>query len=582
MKKLENIFILLIITSILLAGFQPANSVYADTKSETVLLAQENDPYYALAEEIAAEEGLEIYHSVDEALKRDPVYLLWVVSPQHLSTQVMVDFSYKIKEVQGSLSVGIFSGVTLADARGLWLRARDHYIPADEYVLINGSGATQKYEAEIISKTENGDETVIPLSKETLIHALADNTNVQISLEGTATSWFEQHAEITIHDEDIPQLDDAVILHYGCSTFQPWEAHSIANACIQQGALAYMGFIYPSIVGNSFGSHKYNGLVYTWEKFPIGHLVAAQNKAVMQSYTDAAHFYLLGDPRIYRHPEQPYTLVRDEMDGGTRILELSNVPEGIIPVYVPDGAGYDFVSIDGVTSSSMAQPFFNRYVQMINIHGDKFILIENNQENIHIELQEKAPLLWQLSSNTVNFLDAIVVDSMHADIYVLFLPIIGVLLLIRGLRKRLNRKHLGMAAIFGAFMALIPSLYSLLRMQAITISNAPLTFNFLFPLNTFVCVTYGLMLYLDAKSGKGKIVGLLISNMYSLFVILFFGIAMLVKLMMVGNTASVEKFTYPWLFPLEKLVLGLIIYGLLYWQMRKRCGKGSILNEGNQ
>ena len=53
--------------------------------ADTVILADPADAYYSLAEEMALGEGLPLAHTLDEAMERDPVYLLWVVSPGGLS-----------------------------------------------------------------------------------------------------------------------------------------------------------------------------------------------------------------------------------------------------------------------------------------------------------------------------------------------------------------------------------------------------------------------------------------------------------------------------------------------------------------
>lgn len=68
----------------------------------------ENDPYYALAEEIAAEEGLEIYHSVEDALQVEPLFLIWVVASQNLSRQVLMDFSFKLRQYR-EMCLWVFS-----------------------------------------------------------------------------------------------------------------------------------------------------------------------------------------------------------------------------------------------------------------------------------------------------------------------------------------------------------------------------------------------------------------------------------------------------------------------------------------
>jgi hypothetical protein len=68
------------------------NAGEAPTTSTTLILADAQDPYHALAEEIAQRDGAQLVGSLEEALALDPEFLLWVVSPSHLSDQVLVDF----------------------------------------------------------------------------------------------------------------------------------------------------------------------------------------------------------------------------------------------------------------------------------------------------------------------------------------------------------------------------------------------------------------------------------------------------------------------------------------------------------
>ena len=353
MKKLKLTMILVMITFFMGNVLLPMSTVFADEKPVTVILSSQDDAYYSLAEEIADAEGLNIYTTFEEAAAVKPTFLLWVMAPENISEQVLLEFSLSMKEYSTNISTGIISGQTIDDARSLWRRGRQHLMPANDYAIVNGNGATQKIVPEIIVGDAINQETTVDLSYNNLLDVLGSQSNVQITVEGTATSWFDQHADINIHAEDIPALNDTLVMHYGCSTFRPWVENSIAIACIHQGAAAYMGFIEPSIVGSRFGDYDTNGLLYTWEKFPIGHLVQVQNEASMQSYVELGHFFLLGDPRIYRQGEMPYTLIRDETSGNERVIEISNVPAGLIPVHIPNGADYTFVSINGLSSSTM-------------------------------------------------------------------------------------------------------------------------------------------------------------------------------------------------------------------------------------
>ncbi|NMC80987.1 MAG: hypothetical protein GYA59_16625, partial [Chloroflexi bacterium] len=62
-----------------------ANEPAASPAERSVVLAAPDSPYYTLATEIAAAEGLKLVHSLPEALAEHPVYLLWVAAPSELS-----------------------------------------------------------------------------------------------------------------------------------------------------------------------------------------------------------------------------------------------------------------------------------------------------------------------------------------------------------------------------------------------------------------------------------------------------------------------------------------------------------------
>jgi hypothetical protein len=119
-----------------------------ETISETAILSSLNDPYYALAEEISETEGISIYQTLEDAAEAKPVFLLWVAAPENLSESVLMDFSAKLKNLDSSISVGIISGQTIEDARGLWRGSTQ--VPVSEYSIVNGT-KENKIEPQIIS-----------------------------------------------------------------------------------------------------------------------------------------------------------------------------------------------------------------------------------------------------------------------------------------------------------------------------------------------------------------------------------------------------------------------------------------------
>lgn len=69
-----------------------------------VVLSNQGDSYYPLAEEIAASEGAPLVVNLSEVLAYDPIFLLWVASPAYLSDEVMIEFSRTMMEHPGAIS----------------------------------------------------------------------------------------------------------------------------------------------------------------------------------------------------------------------------------------------------------------------------------------------------------------------------------------------------------------------------------------------------------------------------------------------------------------------------------------------
>ena len=107
MENIKNKLLLLMIVFCLSVVLAPVATVFADESPVTVILSSQDDPYYALAEEIASAEGINLYTTFEEAAAEKPAFLLWVIAPQNLSEEVLLEFSSKMKNHPGSISMGI-------------------------------------------------------------------------------------------------------------------------------------------------------------------------------------------------------------------------------------------------------------------------------------------------------------------------------------------------------------------------------------------------------------------------------------------------------------------------------------------
>ena len=561
--KRFNLFVTLVCLLFfsLLTGLYPAKAVVSKSEKITVLLSSPNDPYYPLAEEISAAEGIPIYHSLAEAAAVRPVFLLWVAVPYSFSEEVLLDFSREIKALDVSISTGILTGSSLSEARGLWRGAVQ--VPAEETLIANGT-KQGKVDPELIFTS--GDQSVSQmLSKEDLLSGLAKADAAQISLEGAADVWFEEPLEITISAADLPGLDGKIIQHYGCSSFRPWAVNSIALGCINRGAAAYSGFLFPSISGSRFGDYTEFSYVNTWEKFPLGHLILIQNRTAMQVYADSGHYFLLGDPRIYSQAQQPYTISSDEVSGDRRTLQLRDVPAGLVPVFIEDGAGYDYVNVPDLTFTTQKSIWFNSLLQMIEINADKYVLLNNPQAgDLQIELRKNTPILQTFAQGIQNFGDKILAQNQAVGLLPVLYALVLVLLLVGYLRKRYTLRQALNGLAVGIVLALLFIFYSFLRKDKLLITNIPVSINWFYAPGIPLFTLYGWLRFQQAKKPLGKALSVLWANLNSLATLLLFGVGTVIPRLVVGNHSGINKIGFPSTFVLLELLarLAAVLYNL--------------------
>ncbi|HJX37725.1 MAG TPA: hypothetical protein VJ714_03925, partial [Anaerolineae bacterium] len=236
------------------------------TVSKTVILADAHDPYHALAEEIAQRDGAHLVGSVEEALALDPEYLLWVVSPSHLSDAVLVDFGLAMGARESAIAVGVISGSTMEKARALWLRSSEA-----QGRLVVAANATNP-SGNILSGITvfgPGGTTYRPLTLATLTRYLQRADYLTFTGHG-GRSHLELYPDVWLSPHDVPELSPIVVATAACNTFRIWEEDSIALAFVDKGAAAYAGFAYSPNEGYLMGEFSGVPLRYTWPGFPIG------------------------------------------------------------------------------------------------------------------------------------------------------------------------------------------------------------------------------------------------------------------------------------------------------------------------
>jgi hypothetical protein len=378
-----------IITLLLLVLIQ---TLHADPASKTVVLAELDDPYYSLAEEIARHEDLPLVNSLNEALACDPTFLLWVVAPSSLSDRRMIEFGIDLREQARVISTGIISGSTMDLARDLWQR-RDR-VKGQHVFAVNARYSSAGIPEGRLIQFGGNDRETRPLSKSDLLQTLTKADYLTYTGHSGNYYWKLEETVKLVSDE-IPRLRPIVIGTAGCNSLRPWRDGSLALRFVDQGAAAYAGFAFSPLEGFLIGEFDHLPFRYTWPDFPIGLVLQAQLRGTLQAFAVFPYYWLLGDPRIALQADQPYRLVNERQQDDTLVLEYTDAPAGLLPVFIPGGARYDFVTVPGVTSAAQNHPFYNSRLQMINNKGDKYIVLVHKGGDFSLHLQAYPP--WSLA-----------------------------------------------------------------------------------------------------------------------------------------------------------------------------------------
>ncbi len=479
-------------------------------RDDTLILAAPGDPYYPLAEEMARREAAPIRHTFEEALAQDPAFILWVVSPGSLSDQVMVDVGRALRDRPTAVSVGIISGKTLEEARTLWLRAP--VVKGERVFAANALNPAGNIEAELIEFGEEG-TVVQPLSRANLLHSLEGADYWTFSGHG-GSSYLRLGENSRLQTGQIPPLPPAVIATSSCNTFRLWDKDSLPLDMVRQGAAAYTGFVFSPNSGYLIGAYGDVPFRYTWPDFPIGHAVQVQNRGTLQGFAQLPYYWLLGDPRIALQAEAPYRLTRTESSNGTLTLSYDGAPAGIIPVHIPGGASYRFTEVPDISAAWDHDPFYNARLQTVNIGEDKFILFVHDGGEFTIRLHTRPSWLWVTGDLLADSLDTtyLLFPEHGTDIILLAVGILIWAVAWLVLRRKATSRTLVLALLTGLVFAGIQGLYALARLERLTITSKIVGFQPLSLVSTFLLVSCGALLFLNARSWRGRVVALLVAT----------------------------------------------------------------------
>ncbi len=490
--------------------------------SGTILLILPGDPYLPLAEEIAQSEDLPLVQSWEDALSGAPETILWVASPDQLSDAVMASAGMALKQHGELPSIGIFTGSTLDEARELWqrgqqLRAQPGSGIQGHFFAANGEHPTDGAPRAVLTDYRVDPPQTMAMDRSSLIQALQQADYLTFTGHGSDEN-LRIDPETTLLASHLPELPPVIVSTSSCQTLRVWQDDSIALGFIHQGAAAYAGFVYSPMAGYMIGQHQDLPFRYTWPEFPIGQVVALQTRGTLQGYANFPFHYLMGDPRIALRSDPPYQVVQDEVNGNVRTLVLQDVPEGLIPVRVPDGGRYSYVEVPGFAATADGDVFFNARIQAASLGGDKYILVVHSGGDLTLRLHETPPWHWRLTYPLTAAFDhlTLLTPLGGGDIITVIAGALALLVcLLRGwwLHKRAGtplRPVVLTAGIAALMVTVVLGPYQALRLPHAVVTTKPLAFNALWLAGVFLFTASGVGLYQLNRSWWGKVSGLLI------------------------------------------------------------------------
>ncbi|MDY0020246.1 MAG: hypothetical protein RBT47_09610 [Anaerolineae bacterium] len=486
-----------------------------------VVLAEPEDPYAVLADEIAQAEDAPRLNALEELEAVDAAYVVYVASPAWLTESKLLALSTLSVTTGRYPAVGIISGSTLEQARALWLRGAE--VHAGKGFLGSGIDEPGKLAESTLWEMSAEPVAAQPLTKPGLLDALATADYFYWARHASPAHWYWYEGEEPVIDEelsgtDLPVLGPVVIHTPSCRSFLPWREDSIALAFTDHGAAAYLGHLYsPCCLGYFIGSlHTLPGY-NTWPGVPMGVLAQIQNRASERPFATQPYFFMLGDPRIALQASAPYTITSDTLEGNCRVIRgtwESAAPEpGVLPLRIEGGAAYPFIRVTGVGAVADSDLFYNRAIQPLAVQGDKVVLILHANGPFEVVLRGSVPFLWRQVDTLRDAFEytwctvAPVADWLGV-VPLLLLPGLAV---VKRLRKKPLRPYLPALGI-GVGWAGIQLAFCLLRAGKVSVSPyllrptaGELGWAFV---ETAAFVLLGLVWMMDARKLWGKVLGL--------------------------------------------------------------------------
>lgn len=577
-KKICRLLPVLILLSGIAGIFtqQPVSAVDEAPGCDLSVFADPNDPYAGLAHEIAAAEGVEAVNSMHEALSCEPETILWVTSPAFLSEQKIIEADKYFGRLENSPMIGIITGSTEEQARALWQRGSQDLQPERLYAANAYSTAAHIDAARLLRLVASGFE-IEPLMVSSLQNALSTADYLTFTGHGGNT-FLGLDDDTNFTTDDVPELDGGIVATGSCSTIQIWRENNIALRFVDQGASAYVGFVFSPNEGYLQGEFTGLPFRYTWPDFPIGEAALLQARGAMQGYGSFMYLYMLGDPRLSLQTQNQFNPVEDTYQGSGRTVRYENLPAGMIPIRVKSGAAYEYVRIisDRPTSASDDDLFYNSRVQMRNRRGYKYLLIDHPGGDLTLKFSDKPPIGWSAADLVLDSIDHTLLfgQDHQGDVLDLFFSIIpGVWLVVMLVKRKISRAALITGVLVGLAFTVLYGFYAVLRLDQISITTKMVEFKPLSLAGLFLTTGMGAVIYMQSRRLIGKVLGAVAATFSTWALALFtFGINFAV------NMAFNQRYGHPALNNFASATLGLIAFlvelavlgGLIYAVRRSK------------
>ncbi len=494
-----------------------------ETIEETVVVSDPADSYHELAQTISQSENLVMVPDFTQALKFNPKFILFVAAPENLTEERLVNIGNTFKSRDDYPALGFITGSTMELAEQLWLR-RERAQEGRNYLGTDVEEGQRISEPLIFNLGEDSGQE-IELNKENLIDTLQNADYFYWARHVAANKWhwntespdFGENDKL--YAEDLPALKPAVIHSPACGSFQPWRDDSIALGFVDHGAAVYIGHLHSPIAGGTF---MRQGLlvpgVYTWEGFPIGVMTQIQNKMTTRAVFNTPQYFMLGDPRVYLSKEMPYRIISDTLtEDGSRVILGESEKQGVLPVILEDGAGYEYLKIKGMASAAESDLFYNNNLQTLDLGMDKYILFFHQGGEFRIELSPKAPFLWSLNNLLTDAFDHtwVVIGVVYSPISLFFLALFILILFFKILRPKKTLKELTPIFLAGFLLAALQILHLSAQIDDYSVSSNLVQYTIPEVLLGFVGIfsttVGGLLMMKEARKALGWISGLVFS-----------------------------------------------------------------------